>query len=321
MNNIPKDGLIEFETVSMKICVSVDKICSTYAYVYSPAYAFVGERHEAWEIIYLSKGEATVETDDNTAILKSGQIYIHKPFDFHKIKANNTTCNVGIISFCSKSKPLYEIADKPFSVTSYHSNLIIQIINEGMMFLAGKNCVPPLLENEHPEYASGQVIKNLLELLLIDVLRTVKRKDAPTHTVAIPAGDKNLVQNIKCFLAKNVNTPLTLKMIANELNYSVSHICNCFKKATGLSIMNYFILLRIERAKKLITDGEKTIKEISEELNFDTLQYFSYQFKKQTGYSPSQYSSMIKTYKILDTVHPNKVSLLLNSTAAKSEEE
>ncbi|MBQ4268857.1 MAG: helix-turn-helix transcriptional regulator [Clostridia bacterium] len=321
MKEKQKNGLIEFETVAMKIHVSVDKICSTYAYVYSPTYAFAGERHEAWEIIYLSKGEATVETDDKSAVLKSGQIYIHKPFDFHKVKANNTTCNVGIISFHSKSKPLYEIADKAFNVTAYHSDLIIQIINEGMMFLAGKNCVPPLLENEKPEFAAGQVIKNLLELLLIDVLRTSKRKAEPTHVDAKTSNNKNLVQNVKCYLAKNVNTPLSLKGISNELNYSVSHICTCFKKETGISVMNYFTLLRIERAKKLITDGEKTIKEISEELNFDTLQYFSYQFKKHTGYSPSQYSSMIKTYKILDTKTPNKVSLLLNSKTAETDED
>ena len=307
------DGLIKFETVSIKTCVSVDKICSTYAYVYSPTYSFAGERHEAWEIIYVSKGEATVEADGKTAVLKSGQIYLHKPFDFHKVKANNTTCNVGIISFHSKSKPLYEIADKALNVSAYNSDLIVQIINEGMMFLAGKNCVPPLFENERPEFAAGQVVKNLLELLLIDVIRATKRKAEPIHADPTPANNKNLVQNVKCYLANNVNTPLSLKGISNELNYSVSHICTCFKKATGISVMNYFTLLRIERAKKLITDGKKTIKEISEELNFDTLQYFSYQFKKHTGYSPSQYSSMIKTYKILDTKTTNKVSLLLNS--------
>ena len=313
------DGLIKFETVSIKTCVSVDKICSTYAYVYSPTYSFAGERHEAWEIIYVSKGEATVEADGKTAVLKSGQIYLHKPFDFHKVKANNTTCNVGIISFHSKSKPLYEIADKALNVTAHNSDLIVQIINEGMMFLAGKNCVPPLLENERPEFAAGQVVKNLLELLLIDVIRATKRKAEPIHADPTPANNKNLVQNVKCYLANNVNTPLSLKGISNELNYSVSHICTCFKKATGISVMNYFTLLRIERAKKLITDGKKTIKEISEELNFDTLQYFSYQFKKHTGYSPSQYSSMIKTYKILDTKTPNKVSLLLNSKTAQED--
>ena len=314
-----KEQQIEFETVTPKTFVSVDKLCTTYAYVYSPTYAFKGEQHEAWEIIYLTKGEATVETDDVSCVLKSGQIYIHKPFDFHKIKANNTTCNVGIVSFCSKSKPIYDIADKAFTLSAFQRSLLIKIINEGVLYLAGINYAPPLLQNERAEYASGQVIKNLLEIFLIDLIRTQKRNESSSYTLSPQANDNMLVHNIKFFLAKNVNTPLTLKEISNEFNYSVSHLCNSFKRSMGISIMNYFILLRIERAKKLISDGEKTIKEISEELNFDTLQYFSFQFKKHTGYSPSQYSNLIKTYKILDTAQPNKVSLLLTSADTQDE--
>ncbi len=319
MKNNHKENEIIFETVTPKNYVTIDKLCTTYAYVYSPTYAFKGEQHEAWEIIYLTKGEATVETDELSNVLKGGQIYIHKPHDFHKIKANNTSCNVGIVSFCSKSKPLFEIADKVFDTTAYQKELLIKIINEGILFLAGKNYMPPLLQNERPEYASGQLIKNLLEILLIDIIRNKRKIESPVYTLSPQGNENTLVHNIKFFLAKNVNTPLSLKQLSNEFNYSVSHLCNSFKKSMGISIMNYFILLRIEQAKKLISDGEKTIKEISEELNFDTLQYFSFQFKKHTGYSPSQYSNLIKTYKILDTAQPNKVSLLLSSADTKEE--
>ena len=316
-----KEQEIQFETLTPKSYVTIDKLCTTYAYVYSPTFAFKGEQHEAWEIIYLTKGEATVETDELSTVLKSGQIYLHKPYDFHKIKANNTSCNVGIVSFCSTSKPLYEIADKAFDTTAYQKELLIKIINEGTLYLAGINYVPPLLQNEYVEYASGQVIKNLLEILLIDVIRNKRRIEFPSYTLAPQGDDNTLVHNIKFFLAKNVNTPLSLKQLSNEFNYSVSHLCNSFKRAMGISIINYFTLLRIEQAKKLITDGKKTIKEISEELNFDTLQYFSFQFKKHTGYSPSQYSNLIKTYKILDTKQPNKVSLLFPSTDTSEEQQ
>lgn len=320
MRKNSKPQQIQFEAVTPTNHVNVDRLCTTYAYVYSPTFEFMGEKHEAWEIIYLTKGEAIVETDDVTCVLKSGQIYIHKPFDFHKIKANNTACNVGIVSFYSQSKPLYDIADKPILLTSYQRNLILKAINEGMLYLAGINHVPPLLSNERPEYASGQVMKNLLELFLIDLLRAEKRIKSTDYALSSQSKDDTLVHNIKFFLAQNVSTPLTLKQISSEFNYSVSHLCNSFKRGMGISIMNYFILLRIEHAKKLIHEGKKTIKEISEELNFDTLQYFSFQFKKHTGYSPSQYSSLINTYKILDTPQPNKVTLLITSNDSEDED-
>lgn len=308
---------ITFETVTPHISVNVEKLCTTYAYVYSPTFAFHGEKHEAWEIIYVSKGEVVIETQSKSSVVKSGQMYIHKPYDFHKIRANNTTCNIGIVSFCSKSRSLYPIADQNLDVTSYMKNLIVQIINEGMLCLAGKNNIPPLLKNEKREFASSQVIKNLLELLLIEIIRIDRRHEQHQSTSSPTHNEKNLVQNIKCLLAKNINTPITLKEISAELNYSVSHLCTSFKKHMGISIMNYFIQLRIERAKKLITDGEKTIKEISEELNFDTLQYFSYHFKKHTGHSPSQYASIVETYKIIDTAQQNKVALLFTEAENK----
>lgn len=312
-------NLTEFEAVSPKIFVSVDKICTTYAYVYSPSFSFKGEAHEAWEIVYLSKGEAIIETDDKTTVLKSGQFYLHKPFDFHKIRANNVTCNVGIVSFHSKSKPLFLIADKALDSTSYQKNLFTQIISEGMLCLAGKNGIPALLENETKEWASEQVIKNLLEIFLIDILRRVKNSEHPTPAI-LAKNETSLVQSVKFFLAQNINTKLTLSGISNALNYSVSYLCSSFKNDTGMSIMNYFIQLRIERAKKLITDGSKTIKEISEELNFDTPQYFSYQFKKHTGFSPSQYASIIKTYKIMDHPQQSKISLVFSPNAEEDTE-
>ena len=308
---------ITFETVTPHIRVNVDRICATYAYVYSPTYVFLGEKHEAWEIVYVSKGEVIVETENNRSVLKSGQLYIHKPYDFHNIKANNTNCNVGIIAFCSKSRSLYAIADQNIDVNVYMKNAITQIINEGMLCLAGKNNIPPLLKNEMREFASSQMIKNLIELLLIEIIRSTRRHEQHQTATSPMHNDKNLVQNIKYLLAKNINKPITLKEISAELNYSVSHLCASFKKQTGISIMNYFIQLRVERAKQLITDGQKTIKEISEELNFDTLQYFSYHFKKHTGYSPSQYASIVETYEIIDTARQNKVALLFTESKKK----
>lgn len=303
----------EFETVTPRDFITIDKLCTTYAYVYSPSFNFRGESHEAWEIVYISKGTAIIETDEKTATISNGQFYIHKPFDFHKIRANNVTCNIGLISFTSKSAPLYEIADIVFDATIYQKNLFTQIISEGLHCLAGINGIPSLLESETPEWAGEQVFKNLLELFLIDVLRISKSSKAQTLPLQAK-NDTTLIQNVKFFLAKNITQQLTLKEISQAMNYSVSYLCSTFKKATGVSIMNYFIRLRIERAKNLITDGRKTIKEISEELNFDTPQYFSYQFKKHIGIPPSQYANVIKTYKVMDRAQRSELSLLLSTS-------
>ena len=62
----------------------------------------------------------------------------------------------------------------------------------------------------------------------------------------------------------------------------------------NISVMNYCILLKIEKAKKLIAEGNKNINEIAEILDFNSVQYFSTQFKKITKMTPSQFASAIK---------------------------
>ena len=68
----------------------------------------------------------------------------------------------------------------------------------------------------------------------------------------------------------------------------------------GMSIIQYFIALRINKAKELIAEGKRSLGEISDFLEFDTIQYFSSQFKKFVGVSPSQYATMMKNRRVIE---------------------
>ena len=59
-----------------------------------------------------------------------------------------------------------------------------------------------------------------------------------------------------------------------------------------LKMMQYFIRLKIEKAKKLLRENEISVTQISETLAFDTPNYFSKTFKKITGYTPLQYKKI-----------------------------
>lgn len=106
-------------------------------------------------------------------------------------------------------------------------------------------------------------------------------------------GDKNelLIITIKKYIKDNLHKNLTLSSIANHVNYNSSYISRTFKKQTSKSITEYIRNVKVDKAKSDLTNTNKSISQISEELGYETSQYFSITFKKATGISPSEYRS------------------------------
>ncbi len=82
--------------------------------------------------------------------------------------------------------------------------------------------------------------------------------------------------------------------VAKKFGYSLKHFCRIFRGITGKTPSRAIIETRIERAKELLSDSSLNITEIADRLNYENAFYFSKQFKKVEGESPSQYRLKIK---------------------------
>lgn len=275
---------------------NVTKMYCTYSYFYSPQYSFIGEYHEPWELVFVQSGSVIIETDKCTKEVNPKQCLLHKPYEFHKIKSNNTTCQVMLISFSVDNNKMFErISGKPLSLNSIQQQYVYDIINNGAVLFAGKNNVPVINDSFDEEFATNQFVKNLLELLLISLVRNDNTKIVASK--ANIQSDVAIVNYIIEYLNNSLTKKLTLHDISKHVGYSVSHISTIFKNSMNVSLMNYYIKLKITYAQTLIAEGKLQLKEISEYLCFDSPQYFSTQFKKITGVTPSQYSTLLKTKK------------------------
>lgn len=90
------------------------------------------------------------------------------------------------------------------------------------------------------------------------------------------------------------NQHLSLNFIANERMFmSPDYLGKLFKKEMGERFSTYITKRRMEQAIQLI-DQEKDVKifEVAEKLGFTDSQYFSQVFKKQTGFTPSEYKKV-----------------------------
>ena len=87
----------------------------------------------------------------------------------------------------------------------------------------------------------------------------------------------------------NANKPLTVAKIADTFNYNSNYLSNLFKDKTGYSLVKYVNRAKILKAKKLLLDTEKTIKEVAFNLGFSDDKYFLKVFKAYMDMTPSQY--------------------------------
>jgi len=106
---------------------------------------------------------------------------------------------------------------------------------------------------------------------------------------------EELVKAVELYIRTNYKNEITLENIAKSLNFSPDYLSRIYKKSTGQSPLKYLILLRINEAKRLLTNNlDLDIKTIGELVGYSDQYYFSRIFKNQTKYYPSEYRNINK---------------------------
>lgn len=80
--------------------------------------------------------------------------------------------------------------------------------------------------------------------------------------------------------------------LSEKLNYDYTYLSNIFSEVKGITIQQFIIINKIERAKELLLYDELTLTEISYRLHYSSVAHLSNQFKKITGLSPSFYKQL-----------------------------
>ena len=82
------------------------------------------------------------------------------------------------------------------------------------------------------------------------------------------------------------------KYLSEQLNKEYSNISKIFSQTENITLEQYYILQKIEKVKELLIYRELTLSQIADKLGYKTVQHLSQQFKKTTGFSPSQFQEL-----------------------------
>lgn len=294
-----------YKSYELRDEIVINRIYSLHYFEYMSDFSFEGESHNFWEFCYVDKGTVGVMSNQTFHVLKKGDISFHKPNEFHNVQANGQTApNLVVISFACHDKAMDFFKDRILQLDEFERNLLANIIIEGKNIFGSHLDNPYLLAlraKDTPPFGSEQLIKLYLEHFLLHIIRrnTLTPIHNENHALYFPKttkskNDSEVFERITHYLETHISSHITIEQICKDNLIGRSQLQKLFQEKAGCGIIDYFSKLKINTAKYMIRNGRLNFTQISEQLGYTSIHYFSRQFKKITGMTPTEYASSIK---------------------------
>ena len=98
-----------------------------------------------------------------------------------------------------------------------------------------------------------------------------------------------LVQKAMVYIEGDLSANLSLRLIAQDLSVNASYLSALFKKETGLTVTEYILQRRMEKAKQLLTTTRLQVQTVAQHCGIVDVHYFTKLFKRYTGLTPREY--------------------------------
>lgn len=106
---------------------------------------------------------------------------------------------------------------------------------------------------------------------------------------AVPEGISAAVKKALEFIREHYEAPISLQDAADAAEVNPAYLSYLFKQEMKIGFSNYVQELRIDCAKKLLSETNCKVKDVALRSGFGDYHYFSKTFKKFTGLSPAEY--------------------------------
>ena len=180
------------------------------------------------------------------------------------------------------------------------------------MKLAIKNMVCPrcIMSVEQILKSNGLFLLNIglgeVELEKTPTVKQLQKLGADLEAVGFELLDdhrKLQIEKIKTLLIEKVQSGeipdhfSITNYLSSKVYKDYSHLSKLFSEVEGITIEQFFILQKIEKAKEWLVYNEYATTDIAFRLGYSSVQYLSGQFRKITGMSPTEFRKMGLQYR------------------------
>lgn len=247
--------------------------------------------HSFFEVCYCFQGRGTFRIFGHDHQVGTGDVFVARPGEPHEIIADDED-PLGIYFWSYTLVPQKE--QQPGSRGT--DALLRAFVTSATKVRAQRRGLQRMLEllTEEITYREpgySEVVKALVVKLILDTARAVVDVAVLPGPLDPPArsADEALVQTIIQYLRDNHGRAICLRDIAAQVHMSERHCNRLFHAATGLSIMRYLAVLRLDIAAQLLLEQEHSIKEVARKSGYPDVHHFMTRFRQRTGLTPTSY--------------------------------
>lgn len=234
--------------------------------------------HSKCELFLCVEGECKYFIDNKTYILKAGDMVFTTPKVLHKTNYNPKTSNSRYLIYCEDFLLPQSIQDLLPKVDYYVASVSKKLDDVELLFRKIHE------EAEHRDAYSKDMIKSYLAAITVLFFRY-----SETAGSVQKRSKSSLVESAILYIKDNYSKNVTLESAAKHIASSGKYLSGAFKKETGINFNDYLTFYRLRQAESmLMMQPEKTILEIAYDCGFNNSSYFTSQFKKVYGFTPSQ---------------------------------
>ena len=275
-------------------------VFSAFRHTFQEDFHYSGEKHEGWEFVFVESGKMSAMAEDKRYIIKSGEMICHKPMEFHNLSPYHSDATAIIFCFHCSDEAMRFFENKILSVNQRQRLYLSDIVTHAEAYFCPKSPHEiakdgSMTRQENAAPLHLQFIQNSIELLLLSLYSarsTDVRIRINSYTQHLKR--KKLSTDIKTYLEENLDKPVHLSELAAHFSYSPSTLKTVFKEETGESIIAYYNRLRLDAARRMLSEKNESISEIAYALGFHTPSHFSSFFKKMSGLSPRAFAEKAK---------------------------
>lgn len=231
---------------------------------------------DEYQIIYITKGKGVYETKKARHSVSAGSVIIIRKGEWHRyrpLKEYGWTENY--IGFDG------QLADFFLEQQEALRHIDCADLGEQEVLIDTFHKIFDLVKNENPcfqQVASGLIIKLLGYILALESNKSFAGNEMEA-----------IIQEICSQTREHTEEEYDFEKLTKNYTFSSSHLRKMFKQYTGKSPHQYYLDIKITRAKELISNTTMSIKQIASELGFESIHYFSRFFKSKVGQSPSAF--------------------------------